>query len=541
MNNEAEQDQAKKPQAGSLRDRLRFAGLDSAECELLRDNRQKLLPHVEAGLRDLFLRFQTQPDAARNFTSELQTERYHDLLSSHWAVLTDARFDSLYAERVKALADAASRMNLDPRWQLAGHSVLLEHLVGDTLANLTVGGGVFSRGHKIPDEVISLVKSVIRTVLVDAEIAISLRFNELRMSHQKALKEAKQALEGDVLEMFGDVIRGIAERDLSVRIPENTPEAFAELGALFNQALDRLCEDLGTFDVNSTDAAERLGDVAQSAGKISDLASRCSTRISGNLTSLEELAAAMRNNANASKGAETSVGKTRDAVISSGEVAGDAISAMSEIENSAEKIGQIISVIDEIAFQTNLLALNAGIEAARAGDSGRGFAVVAQEVRALAQRSADAANEIKDLVSETKGHVENGVEIVGRTQQAIAGVAKQVGEISDLVTGVASSASEHTDALNAHVEDYRELGMLSANNAENAQRTSEASGDLHTVILELGSTIREFSIQRRDAGRVHHEPRRQRREEIVPERDIIENQMPGGALIAPDRISGFGN
>src|SRR4030095_10951240 len=127
---------------------------------------------------------------------------------------------------------------------------------------------------------------------------------------------------------------------------------------------------------------------------------------------------------------------TRAAVEESGEVVGRAISAMADIEQSAEKIGQIIGVIDEIAFQTNLLALNAGIEAARAGESGGGFAVVAQEVRALAQRSGDAAREIKQLVSNTKSQVEAGVERVGRTQDAISSIVEQVRGINDAIAGM---------------------------------------------------------------------------------------------------------
>ena len=120
-------------QAGSLRDRLRFAGLEESDRDLLRQNRPALTTPVQAALRDLFQRLQTSPDAARAFTSDNQYDRLHDLLSSHWDVLTDARFDGLYAERVKVLADTESRMGLDPRWHIAGHAVVLEHIVTSLL------------------------------------------------------------------------------------------------------------------------------------------------------------------------------------------------------------------------------------------------------------------------------------------------------------------------------------------------------------------------------------------------------------------------
>jgi len=121
-------------QAGSLRDRLRFAGLDVGQTDMLRKNRNALRPYLQSGLRDLFHRLQTSPDAARNFTSDSQIERLQDLQTSHWDILTDARFDSLYAERVKVLSDTESKMGLDPRWHVAGHAVMLEHLLLGALA-----------------------------------------------------------------------------------------------------------------------------------------------------------------------------------------------------------------------------------------------------------------------------------------------------------------------------------------------------------------------------------------------------------------------
>ena len=120
---------------------------------------------------------------------------------------------------------------------------------------------------------------------------------------------------------------------------------------------------------------------------------------------------------------------------------------MDAIEKSADQIGQIIGVIDEIAFQTNLLALNAGVEAARAGDAGRGFAVVASEVRALAQRSADAAKEIKTLISNSTAQVAQGVALVGQTGKALGRIVVHIAEISSIVTDIAASAQEQATGL----------------------------------------------------------------------------------------------
>ena len=132
----------------------------------------------------------------------------------------------------------------------------------------------------------------------------------------------------------------------------------------------------------------------------------------------------------------------------SGVVVNEAVGAMGEIASSSRQISQIIGVIDEIAFQTNLLALNAGVEAARAGEAGKGFAVVASEVRALAQRSAEAAKEIKALISASSTQVGSGVQLVGKTGQALEMLVAQVDEIDGLVGEIAASAKEQAVGLN---------------------------------------------------------------------------------------------
>ena len=165
------------------------------------------------------------------------------------------------------------------------------------------------------------------------------------------------------------------------------------------------------------------------------------------MTQLEAVAGRIRLTAETARKAEVLIAEARQSAEAGDRVVESAIDAMAGVEKSAEQIGKIISVIDEIAFQTNLLALNAGIEAARAGDAGRGFAVVATEVRALAQRSAGAASEIKDLVSDAKNHVGRGVGLVDQSRSAISGLVAQVGRISQSVVGVGTDADSQAAEL----------------------------------------------------------------------------------------------
>jgi methyl-accepting chemotaxis protein len=173
---------------------------------------------------------------------------------------------------------------------------------------------------------------------------------------------------------------------------------------------------------------------------------------------------------------------------------GNAVAAMSEIEKSSGQISQIIGVIDEIAFQTNLLALNAGVEAARAGEAGRGFAVVASEVRALAQRSADAAKEIKALISASTTQVASGVELVGETGRVLGRILVQVTEINGIVAEIAASAAEQSTGLAEVNTAVNQMDQLTQQNAAMVEQSTAASHSLAHEADALATLIGRFQV-----------------------------------------------
>jgi methyl-accepting chemotaxis protein len=490
-------DQSRKAQGSSLGGRLRFAGLDQEQCDLLRRYRTMLEPHMKAGLRDLMVRFQSFPDCAPSFESEQQLERLHDLQTSHWSVLTDARFDALYAERVKVLSDTESRMGLDPRWHVAGHAVVLEHLLLGVIAQAS-GKPFLPAARRRSRELTEAVKAIVRLVMVDTEIAVSLRFNEMRARHQQELTQQREDEQAQTVRILGTALNVFVNGDLSARIEGDMPDAYRELADMFNAAVEQVQNSMEATGTGLRDARTESTRLAQEGKEFADCSSRQSLRLRDARETLSGIAAGVRDSAERIVSTEAAIASARMSAEESGAAVGEAINAMADIENSAEQIGQIIGAIDEIAFQTNLLALNAGIEAARAGDSGRGFAVVAQEVRALAQRSADAAREIKNLVRGTKTQVEGGVRMVNRTQDAIGGVVRQVADINGMIGTIARQTGENAGNLQTVTAEIGSIGDDVMQNADRATASAGAADDLHTVILELGRTVRAFRLARQD-------------------------------------------
>jgi methyl-accepting chemotaxis protein len=188
------------------------------------------------------------------------------------------------------------------------------------------------------------------------------------------------------------------------------------------------------------------------------------------------------------------VTETKGDAEKSGEVVRKAVEAMGGIEKSSQQISQIIGVIDEIAFQTNLLALNAGVEAARAGDAGRGFAVVASEVRALAQRSAEAAKEIKALISTSTAQVGEGVQLVAETGQSLERIVAKVAEINTVVSDIAAGAQEQATGLQQVNTAVNEMDKVTQQNAAMAEEATAASRSLAQESEKLSSLVDQFRL-----------------------------------------------
>jgi len=310
----------------------------------------------------------------------------------------------------------------------------------------------------------------------------------------KVVKIVKFATDISELMQLGEALARLARGDLSERIDKPFTPTFDNLRIDFNLAADKLSLQLGA--IKGT-----LDNVGASAEEIATASQDLSSRTESQAASLEETAAALeqvtttvkKTTENARLANQVVTEAKRDAE-KSGEVVGRAVEAMGRIEHSSDEIGNIIGVIDEIAFQTNLLALNAGVEAARAGDAGRGFAVVASEVRALAQRSAEAAKQIKTLIATSGADVEAGVKLVRETGAALAAIVVKVAEINALARDIASGAEEQNAALSEVNTAISQMDQSTQQNAAMAEEANAAVESMKQQIHRLAGAVGEFKL-----------------------------------------------
>jgi methyl-accepting chemotaxis protein len=320
----------------------------------------------------------------------------------------------------------------------------------------------------------------------------------------KTSEEARRSAAKLQVDMVAALARGLgqlAQGDLTCRIGD-IPPGFEQVRDDFNRAMDQLERTLQ--GVTNRSAAMNAGsrEIATASSDLSRRTEQQAANLEKTASALNELTATVKRTAEGAAYARDVVGSTRLEAEKSGEVMRKAVDAMGSIEKSSSRIGEIIGLIDEIAFQTNLLALNAGVEAARAAEAGRGFAVVASEVRALAQRSADAAREIKELISASATQVAHGASLVTETGKSLENILARFGEINTVVNTIAEGAQEQANGLNQVNAAIAQMDKFTQQNAAMAEQATAASTSLAQSSDALASLIDVFKLHAHsEAGR----------------------------------------
>jgi methyl-accepting chemotaxis protein len=297
-----------------------------------------------------------------------------------------------------------------------------------------------------------------------------------------------------VVQSIATGLNRLSNGNLVFRLNTAFAAEYEALRTDFNDAVQTLQQTLQVVSSSAASIQCSTGEITAASDNLSRRTEQQAASLEETAAALDEITATVRKTADGASHAQAVVTKTRDNAEQSGRVVREAVSAMSEISSSSTKVSQIIGVIDEIAFQTNLLALNAGVEAARAGDAGRGFAVVASEVRALAQRSAQAAKEIKTLISASTLQVGKGVDLVNATGKALAEIEAQVVQITTVVTEIAASAGEQASALNEVNTAINQMDQVTQQNAAMVEESTAASHSLSQEAENLAELLGRFDV-----------------------------------------------
>ncbi|MCW1383069.1 methyl-accepting chemotaxis protein [Novosphingobium sp. KCTC 2891] len=413
-----------------------------------------------------------QIDKAATLIQSAQSEVMKEKAVEAAGIASNARI-ILVVVTVAALALAAAML------------VLLTRLIANplvevtrTIASLAEGRtDVVARNTERRDEVgdLSRATGALRDLLVAAERS----------------KEEQAAL---IVRSVGTALSSLSEGDLTHRIDADLPGVFAALKTNYNRAAQSLAETLTTLGQVSTSLDSGAGQIRQASEDLSSRTEQQAASLEESAAALAQVTQTVAQSVDAAQDANRAVtGATAEATASE-DVVRRAIGAMDAIEQTSREIEQIISLIDGIAFQTNLLALNAGVEAARAGEAGKGFAVVATEVRALAQRSAEAANDIKGRISQASREVATGVGLVSETGNALGRIADQVKQVSGLMAKIAEASEAQSASLVQVNGAIAEMGKMTQQNAAMSEESTAAAKSLATQAADLMDQVRQFRL-----------------------------------------------
>ena len=324
-----------------------------------------------------------------------------------------------------------------------------------------------------------------------------------RAEEQASLEDERTA----VVATLRRVLHALAEGDLGARIESGFAARYEDLRRDFNGACAGLSQAIASVRESAEAVSSETRSIARAASGLSERSETQAATLEEIVAAADRIAAQIREQAAAAAHAEEKAATAHKRAEESKDVVASAERTMREIQDASREIGQITGVINEIAFQTNLLALNANVEAGRAGEAGRGFSIVADEVRALAQRSAEAAERIGTLIAQSDARIEKGVEITGTAAAALTGIGDEVATLSEHVSAISLSATEQSSAVDEINGAMHELDQMSQRNVAMFEETSAATQILRERAESLSEVVARFrGADQPDAARTGPEP-----------------------------------
>jgi len=484
----------------SLNERLHFIGMDQQARSALRKLKPFLAKALSPALKAFYDKVKATPQTRKFFGDERHMETAAGAQERHWAIIADADFDQTYASAVRRIGQTHARIGLEPRWYIGGYALVIDQLIHAVVKDKWPRLTQLAKAR--PEDMAASLSCLVKAAMLDMDLAISVYLETLaeqRRVAEDANETAKQQANAAV-EVIGIGLGKLAAQNLSFRLSEKLPDAYAKLQSDFNTAIEQLEQAMSAVS-NCSDAIHSgTREISSAADDLSHRTEQQAASLEQTAAAIDQITATVQKSAEAASHARNVVSEADEDARKSANVVKDAVSAMDAIAKSSQQINQIIGVIDEIAFQTNLLALNAGVEAARAGEAGRGFAVVASEVRALAQRSAEAAKEIKCLISASSTQVDHGVALVSETGKSLERIMHKVSDINSIVAQIADGAKEQAAGLSQVNTAINEMDKVTQQNAAMVQETTAASHSLSQETEQLSELVGKFHMSMTDAA-----------------------------------------
>ncbi len=308
----------------------------------------------------------------------------------------------------------------------------------------------------------------------------------------------------------------VASGDLTARVSTTRRDEFGQMSKALADMREQLVHVVADVRRGTDNITVAAHEIASGNHDLSARTEQTASNLEETAASMEQMSGAIKQSADSARVANQLADVAGGSAQRGGEVVGQVVSTMQEINDASRKIGEIITVIDGIAFQTNILALNAAVEAARAGEQGRGFAVVAGEVRSLAQRSAQAAKEIKELINNSVNRVGAGTQLVSQAGDTMKEIVENVVRVRDIIGEIASSAAEQADGVNQINAAVANLDQMTQQNAALVEQSAAAASSMSEQAAQLSEVVKTFrldeselgnsQIRKLDAGSLHKRP-----------------------------------
>ncbi|PCI32054.1 MAG: diguanylate cyclase [Alphaproteobacteria bacterium] len=315
-------------------------------------------------------------------------------------------------------------------------------------------------------------------------------------NNMNAICANTQAATDDLARVLAELAKG----NLTEKIEADYEGTFELLKNSANETADQLTTIVTQVNSSASEVASAAAELSTGSDDLSRRTEAQASALEETAASMEELAVTVKQNADNADDANKLANQSREMAVNGGEVAKEAVAAMGVIEESSQKVSDIIGVIDDLAFQTNLLALNAAVEAARAGEAGKGFAVVAEEVRTLAQRSAQASNEIKSLITSSNTQIKEGVELVNNAGTALGDIMDSISKVAEIVAEIASASSEQTQGIDEVNVAIAEMDDMTQQNSSLVEESTAAARVLERQASEMQRLMSFFKVAEGGAG-----------------------------------------